>query len=149
MEAAFAEYWDSKKEAAISRSSVAEGILTEVLRRVIDEYLYDGQTPTKEYLIGELEEQPGILSRVAVGERLLEAVLQVVEIFDNYAFNDSTHVARTDIDGTPRPFDSFYHFADEAAISRLYGGIHFRSAIDVGVEQGIEIGRNVEGIRFK
>lgn len=79
------------------------------------------------------------------------AVAQILtdEFGDNYAFNDSTHIARTDIDGTPRPFNSFYHFADEAAISRLYGGIHFRSAIDVGVEQGIEIGRNVAGIRFK
>ena len=82
MEAAFAEYWDDKKEAALSRISIAEGIPTEALRRVIDEYLYDGQTPTKDYLISQLEEQPSILSRAAVGERLLDAVLRVVEVFE-------------------------------------------------------------------
>ena len=35
-----------------------------------------------------------------------------------------------------RTFASFTAAADEAGISRLYGGIHFRSAIDDGLEQG-------------
>lgn len=67
----------------------------------------------------------------------------------NYAFVDRTHAHRTDIDGSPRSFDSFYDFADEAAISRLYGGIHYRAAIDVGVDQGIEIGTNIGAIPFR
>ena len=33
--------------------------------------------------------------------------------------------------------------AEEAAISRLYGGIHFQEAIDLGLEQGYQIGENV------
>lgn len=68
---------------------------------------------------------------------------------DGYAFDDRTHAGRTDIDGTPRHFDSFYAFADEAAISRLYGGIHYREAIEVGVDQGIQIGQNVLGLTFR
>ena len=40
-----------------------------------------------------------------------------------------------------RHFESFQQAADEAAISRLYGGIHFRVAIDQGVIQGSEIGK--------
>jgi hypothetical protein len=68
---------------------------------------------------------------------------------DNYAFVDRTHIDRTDIDGTPRPFTSFYDFADEAAISRLYGGIHYRAAIFIGVEQGIKIGENIAKLNFK
>ena len=39
-----------------------------------------------------------------------------------------------------RSFDSFYDASDEAAISRLYGGIHFLPAIERGVEQGRCIG---------
>ena len=61
----------------------------------------------------------------------------------SYSFTDSTHVHRTDIDGSVRMFSSFAEFADEAAISRLYGGIHFRSAIELGVAQGREIGKNI------
>ncbi|MEZ4852202.1 MAG: vanadium-dependent haloperoxidase, partial [Bacteroidia bacterium] len=68
---------------------------------------------------------------------------------DNYYFVDRTHINRTDIDGSPRSYNSFYDFANEAAISRLYGGIHYRAAIEVGVEQGIKIGENIGTLEFK
>lgn len=42
-----------------------------------------------------------------------------------------------------RTFDSFYEAAEEAAISRLYGGIHYLDAIDVGILQGSQVGRMV------
>ena len=56
------------------------------------------------------------------------------------AFTDHTHDARG---LAPRSFDSFSAFAEEAAISRLYGGIHYRSAIDRGLEQGRCVGEVV------
>jgi len=79
------------------------------------------------------------------------ATAQVLTDFfgDDYAFTDNMHVNRTDIDGTPRSFSSFYDFADEAAISRLYGGIHYRAAIDIGVDQGKGIGQNIATLDFK
>jgi membrane-associated phospholipid phosphatase len=40
-----------------------------------------------------------------------------------------------------RSFTSFFHAANEAAISRMYGGIHFRAAIENGVDQGRCIGK--------
>jgi hypothetical protein len=40
-----------------------------------------------------------------------------------------------------RSFTSFFHAANEAAISRMYGGIHYRAAIENGLEQGRCIGR--------
>lgn len=55
---------------------------------------------------------------------------------DNYDFIDDTEVEF----GIPlRSFPSFRHAANEASISRLYGGIHFRDAID----QGIWLGQKV------
>jgi hypothetical protein len=39
-----------------------------------------------------------------------------------------------------REFKSFKHASDEAALSRLYGGIHYRMAIDEGVWQGEKVG---------
>ena len=51
----------------------------------------------------------------------------------SFAFEDATHV----VEGfEPRHFESFWQAAEEAAISRLYGGIHFRAAIERGLEQG-------------
>lgn len=42
-----------------------------------------------------------------------------------------------------RSFTSFKSAADEAAISRLYGGIHFRDAIEAGQRQGAAIGNHI------
>ncbi len=56
---------------------------------------------------------------------------------EDFAFEDATHIE----DGiAARPFASFWAAAEEAGISRLYGGIHFRSAIDQGLDQGRCIG---------
>ncbi|AEW03499.1 haloperoxidase [Niastella koreensis] len=44
-----------------------------------------------------------------------------------------------------RSFASFRHAAAEAAISRLYGGIHYRDAIENGQQQGKQIGRFIAG----
>lgn len=57
---------------------------------------------------------------------------------DNVHFVDSTEVKY----GLPvREFNSFIEASDEAAISRLYGGIHYMPAIVNGVEQGRSLGR--------
>jgi hypothetical protein len=45
----------------------------------------------------------------------------------------------------PRHFDSFNQAAEEAAISRFYGGIHFMDAITEGVKQGKKVGEWVIG----
>jgi hypothetical protein len=56
---------------------------------------------------------------------------------DNFAFTDTTEV---EYGAGKRSFSSFRQAAEEAAISRLYGGIHYRSAIENGVQQGAGLG---------
>tara|TARA_R110002073_G_scaffold53840_1_gene138759 strand:- start:3376 stop:4710 length:1335 start_codon:yes stop_codon:yes gene_type:complete len=57
---------------------------------------------------------------------------------DDFYFEDTTEIPY----GLPvRSFLSFNKAAEEAAISRLYGGIHYISAITIGLQQGREIGR--------
>ncbi len=69
------------------------------------------------------------------------AATALTNIFgDDFAFDDDTEVAY----GLPvRSFTSFDKAADEAAISRMYGGIHYRAAVEIGVEQGRDLGRFV------
>uniref|UniRef100_UPI00404A8EC7 vanadium-dependent haloperoxidase n=1 Tax=Flavobacterium sp. TaxID=239 RepID=UPI00404A8EC7 len=56
---------------------------------------------------------------------------------DNFAFDDTTEVPF----GLPvRSFTSFNQAAQEAAMSRMYGGIHYRSAVEVGITQGRDLG---------
>ncbi len=56
---------------------------------------------------------------------------------DNIGFTDNTEVI---FDLPERKFSSFRQAASEAAISRLYGGIHFRDAIEGGQKQGKALG---------
>ena len=59
---------------------------------------------------------------------------------ENFSFLDSTEVEF----GLPaRNFNSFEEAASEAAISRLYGGIHYRPAIEHGVIEGTALGAHV------
>ena len=65
----------------------------------------------------------------------------LTEIFGpDFSFDDDTEVPY----GLPvRNFTSFEQAADEAAISRMYGGIHYRAAVEVGVQQGRALGKFV------
>lgn len=56
---------------------------------------------------------------------------------ENFAFVDST---QAEYGLQNRPFKSFYEASAEASISRLYGGIHFRKALEKGSEQGKKVG---------
>nr|WP_299183778.1 vanadium-dependent haloperoxidase [uncultured Aquimarina sp.] len=62
----------------------------------------------------------------------------LTDIFgDDFSFDDDTELQY----GLPiRSFKSFNQAADEAAVSRLYGGIHYRAAIDLGLDQGRALG---------
>jgi PAP2 superfamily len=65
-----------------------------------------------------------------------------------YLFTDRTHASRVDIDGTPRSYRNFNEFAGEAAISRFYGGIHFKEAIEAGLVQGSKVGAAIGKLQF-
>lgn len=65
---------------------------------------------------------------------------------EHYRVTDHTNDRRGFL---PRSFASFWALAQEAAISRLYGGIHYRSAIEAGLEQGRCIGQKVVTLHFK
>jgi hypothetical protein len=71
------------------------------------------------------------------------AATALTDIFgDDFAFADDTEIAF----GLPiRSFASFDQAADEAAISRMYGGIHYRKAVAIGVKQGRDLGKFVLG----
>jgi len=65
---------------------------------------------------------------------------------ENYAFEDKTGSP----DGrNPRSYKSFHEAAEEAGISRLYGGIHFHSAIVDGLEQGRCIGQYANALKTR
>lgn len=59
---------------------------------------------------------------------------------DNFSFDDNTEI---NYDLPVRNFTSFLNASNEAAISRLYGGIHYRAAIENGKSLGKKTGEYV------
>lgn len=119
----FISCWDEKYRSNLIRP---ETIINEM---VDDEWFPILQTPPfPEYTSGH-----SVISNAA-------AVVLTKLFGDNFEFSDDTELEY----GLPvRKFTSFYGAANEAAISRLYGGIHYRPAIEVGVIQGKAVGKFV------
>lgn len=70
----------------------------------------------------------------------------LTDMFGDVPFTDRTH---DELGLPPRSFNTFAEFATEAAISRLYGGIHFRPAIELGLIQGQCVGHAVRALQFR
>lgn len=119
----FISCWDEKWRSIVVRPET-------VINQYLDEeWLPLLQTPPfPEYTSGH-----SVISRAA-------AITLTDYYGDNFAFNDTTEI---EYGLTERKFNSFLHASEEAAISRLYGGIHYMMAIDNGVTQGEEVGKHV------
>ncbi|MGI4020334.1 MAG: vanadium-dependent haloperoxidase [Janthinobacterium lividum] len=59
---------------------------------------------------------------------------------DHFAYTDDTEIP---YGVEPRSFTSFNQASAEAMISRLWGGIHFRDAIEEGNKEGREVAQNI------
>lgn len=80
------------------------------------------------------------------------AAAEVLSSFfgNKFSFNDSTHINRSDIDGTPRHFKSFSDMAAEISLSRFYGGIHFKKTLDISLDYGKKTGLHcIKTLQFR
>ena len=120
---AFISCWDEKWNTLVVRPE------TLINKYYDEEWLPILQTPPfPEYTSGH-----SVISRAAA--------ITLTDLFgNNFAFNDTTEIEY----GLPlRSYDSFIGASEEAAVSRLYGGIHYMMAIEEGVAQGQEVGEHI------
>jgi len=82
---------------------------------------------------------PEYTSGHAVGSNASATMLTYL-IGDNFKYIDDTEIP---YGVGPRSFSSFNQAAEEASISRLYGGIHFMDSIREGNNQGRAIGNHI------
>jgi hypothetical protein len=68
---------------------------------------------------------------------------------DAYGMTDRCHQGRTQFQGTPRSFNSFYEMAQENAWSRILLGVHFRMDADEGLRMGTAVARKVNDLPWK
>ncbi|MFP2995742.1 vanadium-dependent haloperoxidase [Spongiivirga sp. MCCC 1A20706] len=117
---AFISCWDEKWRSLVVRPE------TLINQHIDEEWVPLLQTPPfPEYTSGH-----SVISRAAA--------ITLTDLYgDNFEFLDTTELEY----GLPaRSFKSFIQASEEAAISRLYGGIHYMMAIEEGVNQGQKVG---------
>lgn len=121
----FISCWDEKWRSIVARPET-----------VINEYVDEDWVP-----LLQTPPFPEYTSGHSVISNAAAAVL--TDLFGSpFAFTDSTEVEY----GLPvRSFDSFHAAGEEAAISRLYAGIHYRRAVEEGKKQGKRVGEWVVG----
>lgn len=117
---AFISCWDEKWRSIVIRPE------TVINQHIDEEWVPLLQTPPfPEYTSGH-----SVISTAA-------AVVLTDLLGESYFFIDTVELEY----GLPaRSFNSFNDASSEAAISRLYGGIHYMPAIENGVEQGKAVG---------
>jgi hypothetical protein len=67
----------------------------------------------------------------------------------SYSMTDRCHLGRTEFEGVPRTFGSFYEMAQENAWSRVLLGVHWRMDADEAMRFGTTIGRKVNALPWK
>lgn len=78
----------------------------------------------------------------------------LADLFGNdFQFTDDAHANRhrdelRDTEFKPRSYNSFWEVAQETADSRLYGGIHTPLDNQVGLEEGVKIGKHISGLNW-
>ena len=127
---AFISCWDEKWNSILVRPE------TLINQHLDEDWVPILQTPPfPEYTSGH-----SVISRAA-------AIMLTDYYGDNFAFTDTTEM---EYGLPPRHFNSFLQASEEAAISRLYGGIHYMMAIENGVDQGEQIGNFVsQGLKTR
>ncbi|MEN9686537.1 MAG: hypothetical protein RLZZ28_2323 [Bacteroidota bacterium] len=117
---AFISCWDEKYRSSVVRPVT---VINELMDRAWVPFL---QTPPfPEYSSGH--------STITAS-----AAVVLSSLYGNkFAFLDTSDLRYI---GMKRQFNSFGEAADEASISRVYGGIHYRTGIDAGADAGKKVG---------
>lgn len=120
---AFISCWDEKYRSALVRPE------TVINKHIDSEWRPLLQTPPfPEYTSGH-----SVVSAAS-------AVCLKTQLGENFEFTDDSEVKY----GLGiRKFASFDQAAEEASLSRLYGGIHYMEAIEMGMQQGKDLGNYV------
>lgn len=77
----FNSFWNKEKVEAFEKICKDEGLMTEQLQKVINDYLFTGRKPRRDEVISTLEKKPGILERDSIFKKLTTKINKFIETF--------------------------------------------------------------------
>lgn len=81
VEVKFEEFWSDEKTRAFEQICKEEGLMTEQLQRLVDDYLYSGRKPRGDDIVHTLATPPKILERRSIVQRVTDKLNRFIETF--------------------------------------------------------------------
>ncbi|MFY0598012.1 MAG: type I restriction endonuclease subunit R [Cognatishimia sp.] len=78
----FAAFWNEERNKAVVAFSEREKIDQVLLMSMLDGYRFTGKLPIQSEIVDALEQQPSILKRKSIVERVKKQILNLVSVFD-------------------------------------------------------------------
>ncbi len=82
VEKEFSEFWDSERSNVLKRVAQDENIPLDKFEQLIGEYLYTQKLPREQVIADLLPEQPRILKRQGIINRIKNAIENIVDMFE-------------------------------------------------------------------
>lgn len=79
--AAFDDFWNEERAAALSRLVEEQGVDEKALRAIIQTYLYTGKEPLRQPLVDAMVSRPSLLERIPRAEALLSEIKEYIEVY--------------------------------------------------------------------
>lgn len=77
----FYSFWDEEKMRAFERLCQEEGLMTDELQKIIDNYLYLNRKPRRDEIVGALEEKPKVMERNSIIARINKKLDEFINTF--------------------------------------------------------------------
>ncbi|MDP6909646.1 MAG: type I restriction endonuclease subunit R, partial [Flavobacteriales bacterium] len=77
----FNKFWEEEKIMALKKLCDEEHLDQKQFSNLIDTYIFSGQEPLKEDIFQCLENRPSILSARTIGERIIDRMMEFVQVF--------------------------------------------------------------------
>ena len=79
----FNQYWEKETRAALNNLSKDESLNQDKVEEIINDYLLTGRLATEDEIIDALQEQPRILQRESISNRVTDKILNFINTFIN------------------------------------------------------------------
>lgn len=81
IESEFKNFWDIETKKALHQLCETEKLNPETVEKIISDYLFTERTPTEDSVINALHDQPSILQRETISQRITNKILNFVKTF--------------------------------------------------------------------
>jgi type I restriction enzyme R subunit len=77
----FEGFWNAERQKALERISKEEGLATEKMQSIIEQYLFTEREPLRDDVISLLDTPPTILQRKKIADRIIDKMKDFVKTF--------------------------------------------------------------------